>query len=279
MKSVLIALTVLFFFLTCFTFCKKETTIKTIHDTTTIHVHDTLIVIDSVYDLSDGLVAYYNFIGGSTTDGSQFQNNIIFNNAVQTSDRFGTANNAYTFDGSSSYMRVANSPSLNPDNITIFAVVKVNGFNQNLCHINQILGKGSPDVTQGFYSLRFDDWPTTCISAPNTSTEFFYGQYGDNNPQGSTSGASIDTVKITTGQWYNVVYTFDGNYSRLYVNGKLKDQKNKPVPFTDNTNDVFIGRHQDPTYPYYFNGVIDEIRIYNRALPDGAIKQLNNLKQ
>jgi hypothetical protein len=236
-------------------------------------------VIDSVYDLSDGLVAYYNFIGGSTNDGSQFQNNVVFNNAVKTSDRFGNANNAYSFDGSSAYMRVANSTSLNPDNITIFAVVKVNGFNQNLCHINQILGKGSPDATQGFYSLRFDDWPTTCTSAPNTNNEFFYGQYGDNNPQGSSSGASTDTVKIATGQWYNVVYTFDGIYSRLYVNGKLKDQKSKAVPFTDNANDLYIGRHQDPTYPYYFNGVIDEIRIYNRALPDGAIKQLNNLQQ
>jgi hypothetical protein len=41
-----------------------------------------------------------------------------------------------------------------------------------------------------------------------------------------------------------------------------------------------IGRNNDPNntlYPNWFNGAIDEIRIYNRALPQQAINQLDSL--
>ena len=51
------------------------------------------------------------------------------------------------------------------------------------------------------------------------------------------------------------------------------------MPFTDNSSDLYIGKHEDPPYPYYFNGIIDEIRIYNRALPAGAVQQLSNLDE
>ena len=57
-------------------------------------------------NLKDGLMAYYNFNGGNLNDSSGLNNNIVFNNAVKTTDRFGKANNAYLFDGSSSYMQV-----------------------------------------------------------------------------------------------------------------------------------------------------------------------------
>jgi hypothetical protein len=210
-------------------------------------------------------------------DSSGFHNNILFNNATSTIDRFGNSNNAYLFDGASTYMTVNNSASINPDNITLHAIVKINGFEGGICHINQILGKGYPYTTNGFFSLRFDDWPTTCVSTPNVSNEFFYGQFGDNNPQGSTSGAAPDSIKLSTGKWYIITYTYDGIYSKFCINGVLKDQKQKTDSFVPNTYNHYIGKHQDPSYPYYFNGVIDEIRIYNRALPAGAVLQLSNL--
>src|ERR1700690_3527994 len=102
--------------------CQKT---KTVIDTTYITVHDTTIVTDSIYDLTSGLVAYYNFNGSNINDSSGFNNKIILNNnANPTTDRFGNANNAFSFDGSSSYMEVANSPSINPNSITLFAIVK-----------------------------------------------------------------------------------------------------------------------------------------------------------
>ncbi|PWT78358.1 MAG: hypothetical protein C5B59_01940 [Bacteroidetes bacterium] len=265
-----------------FVSCKKnvyvhDTTIKQIHDTTVKNIYDTTVVRDTIYDLQDGLVAYYNFNSGNLNDSSGHSNNISFNNATKTSDRFGNPNNAYLFDGSSTYMLVPNSESLNPDNITIFAIVKVNGFNTSPCHINQIVGKGWPDIVDGFYDLRFDDFATTCTAAANTNNEHFGGNYGDDIPQGTYASVTGNSVAISTGQWYYVALTYDGLNAKIYVNGQLAGSSQKSVSFTDNTFDLFIGKHQDPSWPYYFNGVIDEIRIYNRALPAGGIAQLNKI--
>ncbi|HSZ85091.1 MAG TPA: LamG domain-containing protein [Puia sp.] len=261
-----------------FVSCKKTTTI---HDTTTVTVHDTTIVTDSIYDLSDGLVAYYNFNNGNLNDSSGFNNKIVFNNATPAADRFGNANNAYSFDGSSSYMQVTNSQSLNSSSITLFAIVKVNGFYMGSCHGNQVLGKGYPDLTNGFYCIRFTDTSTQndCSAPANTSDEIFEGSYGDVGSGNGTYAYGNNSI-IQIGQWYNIIFTFDGFSAKFYVNGQLQGTRsNINVSFTPNTNDFFIGKYEDPTFPYYFNGVIDEIRIYNRALAGGEISSLNNLKE
>ena len=91
--------------------CQKEVV------TDTLYIRDTIRIVDSsncsCYDLSDGLVAYYNFNNGTLKDSSGYNNHITVSNAVKTADRFGRANNAYLFDGASSYMTVPNSGSLN----------------------------------------------------------------------------------------------------------------------------------------------------------------------
>jgi hypothetical protein len=43
--------------------------------------------------------------------------------------------------------------------------------------------------------------------------------------------------------------------------------------------DLLLGKHGDPSNPYHFNGIIDEIRIYDRALCFEQIKKLNNTGQ
>ena len=95
----------------------------------------------------------------------------------------------------------------------------------------------------------------------------------------SANIAGSDTSFIKTGQWYYVAFTYDGKTSKLYVNGLLKDSRTATRPSHTNADDLFIGRLQDSTFPYYVNGVIDEIRIYNRALCPTAVMQLNSLKQ
>ena len=71
------------------------------------------------------------------------------------------------------------------------------------------------------------------------------------------------------------IFTYDGLQARLYVDGKLKQAKNGSVPFTANTFDLMIGRAENPSFPYWLNGVIDEIRIYKKALCDCEIVALS----
>jgi hypothetical protein len=273
----LIAVTALFVLSTTqFTACTKtktaiihDTTTVTKHDTTTVTKVDTLVVVDSVIDLKDGLVAYYNFDNGSLNDGSGYGNNITFNNATPTTDRFGNANSAYLFDGTTSYMQVPNSASLNPSNLTLMAIFKVNGFYTGPCHGNNLMSKGYPDGINGWYVLRFGNFGPDCNSPVDTSHELFLG--------GITGvGGAADTPMVKTGQWYNLIFTYDGIVSNLYLNGQLKKSWAGTASFATNSHDLFIGKHEDPSFPYYFNGVIDEIRIYNEALPLNVIKKLSD---
>jgi len=259
--------------------CKKtiiehDTTILKIHDTTTIH--DTTLVHDTICHLTLGLIAYYNFNGGTLHDSSGNNNDIVFSNATKTTDRFGNASNAYLFDGSTNYMRVTNSPSLNPSNISMMAIVKVNDFYTGSCSENQILSKGYPYDINGFYQLGFYDFSPAC-GPPNKSNEHFWGIFGDNSPQGLAPSAGTDTVVIKTGQWYNITFTYDGADAKLYINGELKSAVHITGNFTQNNFDLLIGKHENPPFPYWFNGVIDEIRIYNRALKRAEVLALNDM--
>jgi hypothetical protein len=258
--------------------CVKET----IYDT--VIIRDTTIIRDTVdcncYDLKDGLVAWYNFNGGNLNDSSGKNNHIAFNNAVKTTDRFGRADGAYIFNGSASYMRVTNSGSLNPTSaITLAAVVKVNDFYNGLCHVNQILGKvdNYGDYMPGFYNLRISDYPDYCGNPIDVNKQKFSGAYGDNNI--GAAFTRTDTVFVKKSQWYNIVYTYESGVSKLYINGELKDTRSLAGnTFTPNTADLFIGKCNNSQYPYWFNGVIDDVRIYNRALCLGEVKQLNRVK-
>jgi hypothetical protein len=260
-----------------FSSCKKD---KVVTDTITVHVKDTLTIIDSSYNLKDGLVAYYNFNGGTLNDSSGNGNTITLNNnAVKTADRYGRANNAYLFNGTDSYMKVANSNSLNSftNQITIMATIKINGFYSANCVNNQIIGKGWNDFINGYYALRFYS-TVGCQNTVDTSKEVFNGSYGDLN----TRAADYDQTFIHTNTWYNVVYTSSYGQSKIYINGVLKSVSNataSSTSFTPNSQEMYIGKHGDPQYPYLFNGVIDELRIYNKVLPPRAVKQLYETKQ
>ena len=253
------------------TSCTKTTTV---HDTTIVTVRDTIIKtetdtiiqIDTVCKLQLGLVAHYNFTNGSLLDLTDNHNDIVFNSATPTADVKGEANNAYLFNGTDNYMRVPNSPSLNPQRITLMARIKINGFYQGTCHANEIIGKGSPDYAEGFYVLRITDPYGFCYNLPDETKEFFAGGYGDNNPEGSAAGVAADTAYLQKDKWYTAVFTYDGTQSKMYVNGKLKAVQSKTTTFNANHQDLYIGRHEDPNFPYLFNGVIDEIRIYDRAV-------------
>jgi hypothetical protein len=277
--SILIIFTVFFSLQTHLSSCQKEPLKDTLYIKDTITIKDTVRIVDSIncscYDLTDGLVAYYNFNNGNLQDSSGNGNNIIFNNAIKTTDRFGKPNNAYLFNGTSSYMRVSNSVSLNPKGaITLMGIVKMNDFYNGTCHANQIFQKGTIDQNQGVYSLRVAYNSSDCYANLDTSKEIAFGFYGD---YGYSASASDQTNFVKTNSWMTLVYTFDGQQSKFYINGQLKSTVNGSAIFNPNSSDLFIGRAESSQYPYWWNGTIDEVRIYNKALCEGAVKQLSSL--
>ncbi|MBS1565129.1 MAG: LamG domain-containing protein, partial [Bacteroidetes bacterium] len=193
---------------------------------------------------------------------------------VATTDRFGNANNAYQFDGATTYMQIKSSSSLNPTAITVSAIVKFNGFNQGPNYSNAIVAKGYRDQSQGVWGMRVFPPQTNCCVIGDTAKEYltaFYGDYGVN--VGVT-----DTTVIRSGKWWSFVMTYDGFQLKIYIDGTLRSSIIKTAVFTPYTDDMFIGRMEYPSFPYWFKGSIDDVRVYNRPLGPGAIAQLYKIK-
>lgn len=260
------------------TSCIKETTIRD-----TVIVKDTIretIPCDCV-DLKKGLVAYYNFNNGTLNDSSGKNNHITFSNATKTTDRFGKPNGAYLFNGTSQFMQVPNSTSLNPTTeITMMAIVKVNGWYTGVCKGNQIFGKGGEysDYINGIYWMRFKPETTSdCMLIGEMDNQKPYGSFGDNNGN-YAAGAISDTVFVKKDSWVNYTYTYANGVSRFYINGVLKQTTPWGTNFTPNNQPLYIGQTGSSQYPYWFNGAIDEIRIYEKALCETEVKKLSELK-
>lgn len=218
--------------------------------------------------IDSSLVAYYPF-NGNDSDYSVYGNHPIFNNATFTTDRFGYQAGAYKFNGQNTFIQVPNSSSLNTGNkVSICAWVKVSGFYYGRCHGNMIMQKADNGNVPNPYALVFSDGYYTngqnCNgSIPDTLQQTFGFTY-----------AGDTTQKIDKERWYFICGTYDGAYAKFYVNGKLVSINFIPAKFFNNPHDLFIGKLNDWQYPYWFNGSIDELRIYNRALNKNEIRQL-----
>ncbi|MEQ6902448.1 LamG-like jellyroll fold domain-containing protein, partial [Nocardioides sp. YIM 152588] len=85
---------------------------------------------------------------------------------------------------------------------------------------------------------------------------------------GGTIGGGAAFVTGTTaspvGQWTHVALTYDGAELRLYVNGQLAASSPKGGAVQSTSNPLSIGGNSP--YGEYFQGLIDEARVYDRAL-------------
>jgi hypothetical protein len=77
---------------------------------------------------------------------------------------------------------------------------------------------------------------------------------------------------LTYGEWYHLVGTFNGTVMKLYINSVETGQEQTDSA-TRNFQGVYIGYTQGIATPVYYNGLIDEVRIYNRALSAEEISQ------
>jgi len=223
-------------------------------------------------NLEKGLQAYYPF-NGNADDASGNNNHPVFNNATITADRFGKPNSAWHFNGAFQYMRIPNSPSLNFNNLISLSVwVRPTGFYHDICHASQVISKGGGNYNPGNYALRFDDALYTMGSGCNgAACDSVHQNFRGTGTVLSPYGGDF----IKKNQWYNVLYTNDGKTAKLYVNCELKYSVVFPETFT-NEEDLFFGKSDDPYFPFWLNGDLDDIRIYNRTLTDEEIYSLCN---
>lgn len=223
-------------------------------------------------NLKEGLVAYYPF-NGNTNDESGNKNNPSTANITFAADRFGSKNSACAFNGRNNYVRIPNKPSLQfKKGLTISVWVMVKDFYSGKCHGNRILMKGDADYLQGSYMLTFDDNKSSngnnCYTdRTDKARQSFYGAFA--NP--------VTNDYVVPGKWYLLTYTYDGTNALLYVNCKLQAKGVIKNYDFSNSYDLFFGKMDNTQYPYWFNGLLDDVRLYNRPLKVSEISALCRL--
>jgi hypothetical protein len=81
--------------------------------------------------------------------------------------------------------------------------------------------------------------------------------------------ASTGPNFITLDTWYHVIGIYDGEDLKLYVDGNLENTNTAPSGNIDSGNKILaIGTWSSPID--YFHGTIDEVRVYNHAVPEPA---------
>ncbi len=92
---------------------------------------------------------------------------------------------------------------------------------------------------------------------------------GDSGVLGLTAG------DVTTGSWYHVVGSFDGTKWQTFVNGiKISESIDSQGPYS-NASELSIGAsRQNLSTLQYFNGLVDDVRIYDRAITQAEITHL-----
>jgi hypothetical protein len=217
--------------------------------------------------LNVGLVAYYPF-SGDANDASGNGNNGTVYGAVYETNSSGQI--ALSFNGTSNtYVLVPKSTSLEPqDAITIS--LWCNGVPSTGQTYGTILRKAN-DCDAGYF-IR------TASSSGSDTTETFILDSLD--PCFSGTASVVPFTALTGASWKHLVATYsrtDG-WMKTYVNGALISQ----TPLTNqlaHSGDLYIGAATVHYQDGGFNGLIDNVRLYNRALSASEVQQLHILEQ
>jgi len=94
-------------------------------------------------------------------------------------------------------------------------------------------------------------------------------------PSGFTWGNLLGKRSINDGQWHHITGIYDGSKMYLIIDGN--EDSSQPASGRINTNNapVYIGENSENTGRFW-NGMIDDVRVYNYALTKEEITALSN---
>jgi len=196
------------------------------------------------FDENSGIMAF---------DSSSNDNDGTISGATWTSGKSGSA---LSFDGVNDYVSVGSDSSLNiVDAITIEAWVKTTSNNEIT-----VVGRGSSQSDHSFHFAVENGYPVFIFA----------------NGYSMTTGDLITGSKqVNDGIWHHIVGRFNGSTIEIYVDGEYDSGILKTTkPFSNNDIPTNIGVLGG--YSTYFDGTIDEVKIYARALTASEIQASYN---
>lgn len=209
---------------------------------------------DYIPNFNSSQLAYYP-LDGNASDMSGNENHGSVNGVTLAIDRHGVAGKAYRFDGTNDRI-VASGPW--PDGNSSRSI---SAWYKASSHYGNLFTFGNGLVSKSRFSILLN-------FAGNENTIGFSGQ--GNDMSFSASGLY--------GAWNHVIVTYDGSVGRIYLNASqlsgtfnynLETNGSMPLVFGSNS----LNRNDE-----FFDGVLDDLRIYNRALSATEVATLYSIE-
>ena len=200
---------------------------------------------------NSGPIAYWNAENGAADATGNGHDGIFHGDtATTTSGPFGKA---FTFDGNGDYIDIGDELDMGTSDFTLSAWVK-------------------GDPTMNSWARIFDKGYASGYELGKTDTSskigftyLFFNSYAD---------SLSDLVDNT---WHHVAITKQGAIVSLYADGDLESAINVSFASQDNALPLLIGYNPGEGVPGYWKGLLDELRIYNRALSASEITTLASI--
>ena len=186
----------------------------------------------------------------------------------------GKFGSALEFDGGTTYVNCGNGLSLDiTEELTVVAWVKFNAvdYKNGSGGLFTVAAKGYPDALTPHAGWRFSH------DNRNNGQGFNYTCFGHKNGGWSGGGNNLSgrNFTFTKGDWYHVAITVGKSIGKLYVNGTQlgADKTFADLVLSDTTQDLTIG---SAGTSWHFNGLIDEVAIFNIELEEKEIQTIMN---
>jgi hypothetical protein len=208
-------------------------------------------------------VAVYLFNGNAKD--IMYGNDGTVYNAVSGPNRLNRWNGAYWFNGANSYISVPHNSFFNfgTGDFSVFTFVKLDAIPSDRADI----------VSKHNTSASYDNDFFIRI-AGITGKPVFGLTSGEGSTEWVNGDSSILTVNYPLNDFHSICGVRENGQIKLYVDAELVDSAQSTIN-PDNTNPLNIGRSSYNNGYGYFNGKIDDVRIYSRALSDKEITSLH----
>lgn len=203
--------------------------------------------------LTNGLIAYYPF-NGNVNDESGNGYNGYLNGPTFGTNRSGATNSALSFNGINNTFVVSNLPLLN-ESFSYSAWIRIAGSNS--------YGLESFGACYGanmFWNFSFSYTGNQFNLYDSENSAWTVNNIGTNTPLSS---------------WVQVVITYDNTgLEQIFYNGVLLSNRSVQLPISGGSyNNLYVGTDND-MQDQAFNGLIDDIRVYNHALSSSDVAAL-----
>lgn len=146
--------------------------------------------------------------------------------------------------------------------ITLEAWIKLNRSSKRAATY-EIISNTESDRGRGFRFLI--TWGTLAFRS---------GEGGNGKTWGAASKPS--ELQIKPDIWYHVAAVYDGSVFKVYLDGELVGKSDKGLSLTPGDKNIYIGSYRGG-YAYGFDGMIDEVKIYD--YPRSDVQILNDAKK